>query len=369
MATLSFPSSDHKWAYSAIIDILNERDRPIADDPAFICGFTGLSKRRWTPVREWLLTHGYLILDAHGDLTNPRFERERAERLAERDAAVQHGREGGRKSAAQRAADRQPELQFISGSSGDKPPIISGSSPDNFGESQPHSPENNDLAEPPPQASRGRERASEARLESIQTNDHTNGEVVVEPPSARSLGPNPDLVALLDLVSDASGYHPVQPGHIADAMDQVKAWRTAGIDFDAIVLPTIRDVIAKSTDPTSSLKRFDKRIRHEAARHRGAKANGSDPPRPPREPLLEPPGEDPMFRPVRADMLKHLGAQLYALILNDVRFDVAEQGDRRNLAVNGREYMTEVVVHGRNAPALLQVARAHGFDGLWKGRE
>jgi len=76
MATLGFPSSDHKWAYSAIIDMLNDRDRPLADDPGFICGFTGLSKQKWAAVRRWLIDGGYLIVVGDGCLSNPRFERE-----------------------------------------------------------------------------------------------------------------------------------------------------------------------------------------------------------------------------------------------------------------------------------------------------
>jgi hypothetical protein len=367
MATLSFPSSDHKWAYSAIVDILNERDRPIADDPGFICGFTGLSKRRWTPVRQWLLDHAYLQLTPGGELTNPRFEREHAERLAERDAAVQHGREGGRKSAAQRAADRQPELEFISRSSRDKPEIISGKTEDKFGERPPTSPENKDLAQPPPQASRGRERASEAREESIQTIDHNNARESGDPPDGRSVGPPPDLLALLDLVSEASGYNPVQPGEIAKAVDQVKAWRDDGLDFDTVVLPTIRHVIAHSNDPTSSLKRFDKRVRHEAAKHRGAKANGTTPPPPPAVPVLDPPGEDSTVRPIREAMLAQLGPRLFSLLLNEVTFEPAQQGDRKPLIVHGPSYMVERIVHGDNSRAILATARQHGFTDLWKG--
>lgn len=154
MAVLHFPDSDHKWAYSAIIDMLNDRDRPITDDAGFICGFTGLSKRKWNVVRAFLIAHGYLVTTGDDQLTNPRFERERAVRMGDKAKAVQHGREGGLKSAAMRAA--QPEFELSS----DYPPEkVEKKSPKNqvkleskFEVEDATSPENNNLAEPPPQA-------------------------------------------------------------------------------------------------------------------------------------------------------------------------------------------------------------------------
>jgi uncharacterized protein YdaU (DUF1376 family) len=163
MAVIHMPDAEHKWAYSAIIDMLNDRDRPIADEAGFISGFTGLSRKKWSIVRAYLLKHGYLALTDDGHLTNPRFERERADRHASQERSVEAGRKGGRASAAARAGQGELGLD-------DQAEKRAESTPDSRGESTPDSPpdppakvgdaprENNHLGEAPPQATRARKR-------------------------------------------------------------------------------------------------------------------------------------------------------------------------------------------------------------------
>lgn len=367
MATLGMPDSDTKWAYSAIVDMLNDRDRPIADDPGFVCGFTGLSKRRWNVVRAYLLEHGYIVETGDGHLTNPRFQRELDERQREHDEAVEFGRKGGRKSAALRAAG-QGRLDLNDDLSPEKVPQ---ESPESRAKVKDKSElrgrgrnKDKDLAQPPPQASRARDRASEARGESNQTNDHTDLE---ESESGRSIGPNPDLVDLLDAVSEACGYRPVEPGQMTHAIDMVKSWRDAGIDFEAVVLPTIRAVVADSPDPTSSLKRFDKRVRHEHARSKAKPRKGNGVYRPPDSPVLKPEGEDPMFRPVRTKLLELVGPQPYCFAFNSARFeDVGRcHGDKRPLRVQGPDHVRNAILSGTYGAALRKAAGPLGFTDLW----
>lgn len=74
-----------KGAYRLIIDVLNDRDRPVPDEPKFIAGILGCSIQRWRKLREFLLDQGKLMLTEDGmHLTNPRFEREHMSR-AEQD--------------------------------------------------------------------------------------------------------------------------------------------------------------------------------------------------------------------------------------------------------------------------------------------
>ncbi len=263
MACLSMPDSDHKWAFSAIIDMLNDRDRPIADDAGFICGFTGLSKRRWAIVRAWLLAHGYLFIDARGHLSEPRFARELAEREKDHERAVEAGRAGGRKSAALRAAgqrdldlgdeaqpqnselspEKQAEESEINGAkSKDKPPV-------------PATGHNkvNGLAQPPPQASRARKRL-EARVES---ESHTT----TTPSKTRAL----DAIELSEHLTRIAGVRNIDPARIITNQQTVREWIDLGVD-----VVDVERIITKARDhasrPIHSLKYFDPAVRQAQAR-------------------------------------------------------------------------------------------------------
>src|SRR6185369_5154112 len=85
-----------KGAYRLIIDLLNDRDRPVPDDPKFIAGVIGCSIQKWRKIRETLLVSGKLMHTEDGlHLTNPRFEREHAARSESRTAAQMNGHLGG----------------------------------------------------------------------------------------------------------------------------------------------------------------------------------------------------------------------------------------------------------------------------------
>lgn len=408
MATLGFPSVEHRWAYSAVLDMLNERDRPLADDPGFICGFTGLSKRRWSAVRQWLLDGGFLIIDRRGNLTNPAFEREREEREELRGIAVETGREGGLKSAQQRAA-REPELPLAendanqrdikdlpqgsprphprapsapartgartdaagnSNLSLEKLEINAGLSGDKLRERQAGSPVSNDLAERDPQPSRAREEQN--RLESTQLDSSHNNIVEHDALSGGELSRdnllgNADLLTLYEAVCDAAGYHPMSPARIAKAQDMVKGWRDTGYDFDLIVIPAIRHMVAETSEPTRTLHRFRDRIHHEAARLK-AKPRGRY--EPPPSPVLEPDDEDPEFRDIRRALLERLGPDTYSITANKIRFErVTDVHESRSpvLKVNPIDQMNgrPAIVEGRYASVLRNLAVASGFKEVW----
>jgi hypothetical protein len=175
---------------------------------------------------------------------------------------------------------------------------------------------------------------------------------------------NADLKAKLDAVLDAAGWHPSSPVAIDRALKVIEDWTKRGIDFDTVVIPSIKAVIAEASEPTRTLGRFRARVDHEHARQ-AAKPNGAY--RPPASPILDPPGEDPALRPMRYALLERLGPQLYSLLLNPVVFEPDGQGDKRLLRVNGMAHMVEIVVNGTNAPAIRAAAREAGFTELWKG--
>jgi uncharacterized protein YdaU (DUF1376 family) len=277
-AAMSMPDAEHKWAYSAIIDMLNDRDRAIPDDAAFICGFTGLSRKKWAAVRAWLLAHrnadgepDKLLLNDAGDITNPRFERERLERIAERDAAAANGRKGGKKSAAMRA---QPDLP-LTPSADDRPVYRADKHPDSTPDSPPITPtivdatpaNINDLAQAPPQASRARK---EARGESLEEEDRESA--ALRTPVEALLLRLPELTrSFANAAGVAAGPH--RPKGWADAMDEARVWLNLGLDPDTEIIPALQDDATRSGGARGSLRYFTRRFTEMAARK--AKPNGS----------------------------------------------------------------------------------------------
>lgn len=394
MATLAMPDAETKWAYSALIDMLNDRDRPLPDDAAFICGFTGLSRKKWANVRRYLLDtpsssgEPYLQLTQAGELTNPRFERERADRASSHAEAVENGRRGGRASAAQRSATGT-----------DHAPVRAHGAPDDRAqkqaESMPYSTpesrskvvpkvdgeprENSDLAEPPPQAPCARQSPDKIYTQhnpSIETSVDAGGlgRADASPPAAPPPVAAPalsrlddkNLQALFDAVCDAAGFNPIQPGAISRAYEQVKAWRDADINFDTVVVPTIKATVADTNEPTRVLSRFDKAVRHQHARLKAKGEQGQSYVAPP-SPVLTVEGEPEVMQAIRADMLRIMGPVAYCQSMNAVVLqEVADAGGgRRPVQVHDKRPTSLQLMNGIHAATLRSVAQRHGFTGVW----
>lgn len=380
---------DMKGPYRLIIDLLNERDRPIPDDPKFVAGVLGCSVQRWRKVRQYLLDHGKLVSSPDGlHLTNPRFERERAERAEKLTAAQQAGRAGGLKSAALRAS--QQEMDF---DPDDPPPepdsrartparhartekhkngekieklsqnfSKSSSSHSQLPKEKPH--EFNGSIQPPPQAPYARDSSETKEEDSTQPNSSTA-------PYARAREggrlDDADLMTLYEAVCDAAGVAFVQPGAIDRAMTQVEKWRDAGIDFEEVVVPAITQTVLSSDDPTRTLARFNAKVLHEHARRKAAAKKGETY-RPPQVPKLNPDGEDPSFLPLRTDLLEVLGPDTYSLTLNPIRLEDVGQchGDRRPIRLVGPDHAIRSVKDaGELQQTFKRIALKHGFTDLW----
>lgn len=368
MATLAMPDSDTKWAYSAIIDMLNDRDRPLADEPGFICGFTGLSKRRWNVVRAYLLDHGHIHLTEDGRLSNPRFDREHAERAAEHTKAVEDGRRGGKKSAAIRSGQAEFDLDESANSDlspkkqAEKPEINDAKPKDKsaLAEQKPRKTANG--TQPPPQAPRARQRLEDRVEEESQPSTGS---------SNNSLGPPilpPDLLKLHGDVCDAAGYRPTQPSNIAASLDTVRKWKDRGLDFENVVLPAIRAVVAHSRpdDRTRTLGRFEHAIAREDAKFREASKVGR-PHVPTAVPLLEAPGEDERFATIRRTLLELVGPSTFVAAFNSVRFKappVDFGDDRVPLTIEGPAFAVGTA-RDNHAQTILRAAKPLGFTHVW----
>lgn len=378
MATIGFPSSDHKWAYSAIIDMLNDRDRPLADDPGFICGFTGLSKQKWASVRRFLFENEYLVAAGDGYLTNPQFERERAERSEAHDQAVRLGREGGRKSAAIRQGsldleDEPPARARVRDEAKgprkvrDNREKIAEKSPTLSGPSDGRPLKSGEKIEPPPQAPYARE---EAREESNTTLPDPSPRLDDDASADRAgLGrevldriEDEETRRLYALVARTSGHAPVGTTQFERAVRFVERWRADGIGFDEVVIPTIRRMVAESADETRTLGRFDKAIRHAHAKA-DARSSLGKPETP--EPVLEPEGEDERFRKLRRALLERMGPFSYAMIGNRTTFEVVEDAGAGRRPVRVTTRGPSKLMDTEWAGLVRAAARSMGFTDVW----
>jgi uncharacterized protein YdaU (DUF1376 family) len=296
MGTLHMPM-EARLAYSLIIDMLNDRDRPLPDDADFICGFTKLSKRKWRDVREFLLNdadangESRIYLNDRGELTNPRFEREREDRDRDGKAAAEAGSKGGKKAAelrAQRSAQGTlpiDEIEKKSGKSRDKREINGRFREDKLEINGHAHSENNNLAVAPPVAIRARE---EAREEKREEEDSTTPTADPEPP-ARTRAPareaeavdeegKPDLMDTLAKVAGVAGVHvnPAFPSPYTRELDILRGWLKAGYDLDRTIIPTIENRAAHTREQEiRSLSFFSAAIAKVHAGH----ANGTGPPK------------------------------------------------------------------------------------------
>lgn len=300
-----------RGAYSTIIDLLNDRDRPIPDEPRFIAGFLNCSVRKWNAIRERLLADGKLTLNDRGEITNPRFDREHLGRAEQREFLAEKGREGGLKSAAMRA-QRELELPLSSDLEAEESRENGARVKDKSCERPPAPKKNRRLAQAPPQPSRARKSPETRVLPSERT--------LAQPPRARARKP-PGIDALLRAVQEAAGFFPTNAGHQARAREYVQAWADLGIDIVGLAIPIIEREIAHAPDKTTgSLARFDRDIR---AEHAAARAAVKHPP-PPAAPTL-PAGadtDDPRLETIRHDLRRDCGARTYDGWLKPMRMSI-----------------------------------------------
>lgn len=134
-----------------------------------------------------------------------------------------------------------------------------------------------------------------------------------------------DFMSAWQTVCNAAGYAPTSTAQIAASQDQVREWLDAGVSIQDTAIPVIQRTISRSDDPTGSLKRFDRGIRHEHAK-RGASKPATY--RKPETPILERDDEDPVFKRARAILHKELSEYVYTNWVNPLRFEIVPPEDR-----------------------------------------
>lgn len=105
---------EQKGAYSLCLDLIYDRGGPIADDARWLAGVCGVSLRKWSSLREALITAGKLKA-TDGKLMNDRAERMIAATKEASRGHAENGAKGGRKRAenlsktVRNEAENEPE--------------------------------------------------------------------------------------------------------------------------------------------------------------------------------------------------------------------------------------------------------------------
>lgn len=378
-----------RGAYSLIIDMLNDRDRPLPDDARFLAGFLGVSVRKWAVIRCTLLGDpSKLYLNGDGDLSNPRFDREREERRIEHERSVEAGRKGGKKSAEQRAAEaaQQGDLdlpetapdQFSGSKTARKLDENGVKTSRNIGENDAPALKNNDNSEAPPQATRARKRL-EARVERENNTDDSNLDPSRAPArdepaqTVEAETPYQLTMACLD-AAGMSARAASRPRLLTDSLDVVKGWITSGIDVRAIALPVIEAVTMEGGQPAHSLNYFAAKIDTRHAREKRTLEKTGAPLAPIALPVFEFDDEPEKIAQLRQAIADRIGKPIYAQWCKAVRFQVmdpAQKGDANVLAVlsrpGGPRVWTPGAVIERHGAAIRSVAQQLlGIAKVWE---
>lgn len=375
VGALVLPDAEHKWAYSCIVDMLNDLDRPLPDEPGFICGFTGLSRRKWAVVRANLLAAGK-ITEANGYLSNPRFDREREEREEEHRRAVETGRQGGKKSAAMRAEQQQDELP-LDGQTADKPEINGRKTEDNReinGEIEHKKPQKT-----APEDQGGLKPARARRGQRLELDHQQQLNDAARAPGVDD-DPKPDLLAMTQRCCDAAGLSAriaSRPALLTGSMDIVRGWISAGVDIDGTAVPVIEGALAQSREDVHSLNYFAAAVDRAHARKRTADRAGTAPPPKPVKPVFQIEGEAPPMVQFREAVAKAVGAAVYARWCTAVKFtveDLGTTGDMGLLAVRkngaGSGVWSPARVLDHHGAALTKIARTTlGVREVWEQSE
>lgn len=86
-----------------------------------------------------------------------------------------------------------------------------------------------------------------------------------------------DAHALAAECARQAGVPHISPGAITRNVEVVDGWLKDGIDPVEIILPTVQRLTAASGEPISSLRYFDREIRHEHARRKATLAGAGEP--------------------------------------------------------------------------------------------
>jgi uncharacterized protein YdaU (DUF1376 family) len=375
-------SPEETGIYTVVLCLIADKDSPIEADYAWLGRRCNTSTRKARQTVEALVTAGKLQI-RNGLIGNRRM----LEELANRRKRSGHASKAAQEKWRQWRAENKPQLPFDEKNSdpaeGQKRPKNPPKNPEKsagfsqekaavFSEiigtektqnsqncvdlgSNGHTPEHHSLA---------RDRDSSNNNNNQPTSFASTTREPEKPLVDRSIDNPNDLGQLLETVSAVAGFVPRGANGYAEAVDLIRQWRDHGIDFEQTVVPVIERTVAGSTDPTNSLKRFDRAIRHEHARTRAQKGLPDTKPKPPVEPILSYKDEISKVAELRKAVFEKLGRDKYCFGFNHARIvEIKDGKDNPVLRLSKRAPFPLDEFASRQT--LKPFAKAMGWGDVW----
>lgn len=353
-------SGEEIGVYCTVLWLIASRGAPIEFDSRWIAGFAGVTPRKATTIINKLAAIPNKLVVRNGMIGNRKMLRT----VAERDKKSDQARAAA--NARWHGDDAELPLDY----QGNYRPDNHGDNREIKGKIKSKKRPKTAKADDADASSSVRARDSETqnnisthpnpKIDASDDDDAPGGVGADEPKSRLHDG---DLMDWYQAIAHASGHNPTMPGQIDRAMKFVEAWRKDGINLDEIIIPTIKTMIAATSDPTRTLGRFDVRIRHEHARKAATPEGRAY--KAPEAPIIDQPGEEECMSALRADLLKRLGPKTFARYVNPVLFESLEQGGQRILRITDRRPASMSLMDGERTSIVQAVAKRHGFDTVW----
>jgi uncharacterized protein YdaU (DUF1376 family) len=224
-------------AYIVVINLIYARNGPIPNDARWLSGHMGCSPKMAKKLVESLAERGRIGI-SNGTIHDDRADAELAISVENSLKNSRNGKTGGEKRAEKERLAK----------------------------------ENSGLDQAGLKPKREEENREEEEDDVVVGADASEREVLPED-SIATINGKIDLNRFAGVCARTGGVDLVQPGHIGAAVDLVKAWFALGADPD-FILQTIREGVMAATEPISSLKYFNTRLRTAIAK-RKALENGT----------------------------------------------------------------------------------------------
>lgn len=266
--------------YTVILTLMASHDAPITDDPQWIARRSGSTTRRVNKVLNRLAGLGK-IERKNGLIGNKKM----LEVIRKRAGKSKMATKAANAKWAKWREKNEPQLPFVENDNQEngqknarKTPTFS---PEKTEIKSPVKMEKSQNSAKNPVQTHNSLRAREytSNISNNQSNESLKTPRAKSDASKkdddRMIDSDKDLAQLFETVSATAGYVPRGANGYAEGFELVKQWRDLGINFDTTVIPEIENIVAKSDDPTSSLRRFDRTIR---AKHAKKRAQAKLPP-------------------------------------------------------------------------------------------
>lgn len=317
---------EERGAYTTVLDMLYDSgEEGIPDLDRRMAGVLLITVARWQRIKEDLVASGKLIV-ADGIITNARYLRERDKALAISEKRAKAGSEGGKAKAnakqlpaddgTEKDAPRLGDAQKTSKKPAESEQKTAKSSEEILQVTGLNGAENlnSDLANarvlplyaratPEPEA-----RVLQHHRQSINAEDSE----IDDEDDEKSISFPTALVDRCNILARKSGLNLTIPKVMMSTTDTLKQWLEDGIDFAAVIVPTIERVTAENpTEQIYSIRYFDASVRKAHALAGNGQHKAKPAPAAPKSPIAAEDGPEELIGKFRARLAYAVGEARY----------------------------------------------------------